>query len=415
MADLVAEMDHETCVDWLDSLPSEMGVRPDLFVRACGGEASGMELVVAARSTTELRDSLGLATPSKRMWFREILAQTARDAEDDEDQRDRPRYASSDEDDDDDEDSDHDDDSDDVPSSSPSSSLSSSSSEEAAPSKPSVPTSATALAALAALDAPPPGAAGGVFSPRWLETVSPAYDAHMGAENLGLALYALCRFVKPGSALEIGGGYTTPWVLQALADNDDELRALAASGAGSKDPKRQPRIAGMAPGTPWYLPEAVNALVRRPAGVMHCVDDMSHAFSTAGTVRKIAGRLGVEDRLRLHARDAWDGPPEDCRDGAVDLLFVDFGVGTRLNEFLSMYWECVSPGGFVVVHSTVTNAATRRWTEAVRRGEFGWEMPEGDSAHHVSLLEPHKRYQNAFTMLQKRTRGWKEPVWTDEA
>ena len=48
-------------------------------------------------------------------------------------------------------------------------------------------------------------------------------------------------------------------------------------------------------------------------------------------------------------------------------------------------------------------------------GEFGWKMREGDAAHHVSLLEPHKRFQNAFTMLQKRTEGWKEPVWTDEA
>ena len=245
--------------------------------------------------------------------------------------------------------------------------------------------------------------------------VAPAYDAHMGAENLGVALYALCRFVKPRSALEIGGGYTTPWVLQALADNDEEVRALAAAGAGSDDPKRRPRVAGMAPGTPWYLPETINAMVREPTGVMHCVDDMSHAFSTAGTVRKIAARLGAEARLRTHARDAWDGPPEECRDGAVDLLFVDFGVGTRLNEFLSLYWECVSPGGFVVVHSTLTNAATRRWTEAVRRGEFGWKMREGDAAHHVSLLEPHKRFQNAFTMLQKRTEGWKEPVWTDEA
>jgi hypothetical protein len=35
--------------------------------------------------------------------------------------------------------------------------------------------------------------------------------------------------------------------------------------------------------------------------------------------------------------------------------------------------------------------------------------------HHLSLTEPHKRFQNAFTVMQKRTRGWKEPVYTEEA
>jgi hypothetical protein len=39
----------------------------------------------------------------------------------------------------------------------------------------------------------------------------------MGAENLGTALYALCRFVKPGNVLEVGGGYTSVFILQALA------------------------------------------------------------------------------------------------------------------------------------------------------------------------------------------------------
>jgi hypothetical protein len=128
------------------------------------------------------------------------------------------------------------------------------------------------------------------------------------------------------------------------------------------------------------------------------------------------------------------------------MLWVDFGVGDRLDKFLRLYWPVVKPGGFVVVHSTVTNRATRAWLERVRRGEFAWlDETEGDEAfdeafdakrrrkdpkgstntssrlrgrdevHHVSFLEPHKRYQNAFTVLQKRPRGWGEPVYTDEA
>ena len=149
-----------------------------------------------------------------------------------------------------------------------------------------------------------------------------------------------------------------------------------------------------------------------------------------------------------------DGTPTAVA-GPVDMLWVDFGVGDRLDAFLRLYWPSVKPGGFVVVHSTVTNRATRAWLERVRRGEFAWLEPSADGGegnekkddaertargkrerdpdrserrperarssavtdevHHVSFLEPHKRYQNAFTVLQKRPRGWGEPVYTDEA
>ena len=39
---------------------------------------------------------------------------------------------------------------------------------------------------------------------------------HMGAENLGPLLYTLVRFIKPQSVLEVGAGYTTLFLLQAL-------------------------------------------------------------------------------------------------------------------------------------------------------------------------------------------------------
>ena len=294
-----------------------------------------------------------------------------------------------------------------------------------------VPTSATALAALAALDAPPPGAQGGLFSPSWLEATSKCFDAHMGAENLGTALYALCRFVKPENVLEVGGGYTSVFILQALADNHHEIHRLFAAGAG-KDGGMQPQVKGMAPGVEWHVGSEVRRLVNRRPATLHCMDDLSHAYSTAGEVRRVSKRLNIDQHLRLHLKDAWEGPPEMCanRREPVDLLWVDFGVGGRLEEFLRLYWRCVAPGGLVVIHSTLTNKVTREWLERVRRGEVDFdtfdgtgkkrknghvEAGGGGSVHHISLLEPHKRYQNAFTILQKRPGGWAEPLYTEEA
>ena len=94
-----------------------------------------------------------------------------------------------------------------------------------------------------------PGVSGGAFSAPFLAAVAPLYDAHMGAENLGTALYALIRFAKPGSVVEIGAGLTSAFILQALADNDAETRAIRAVEKTAAA-KGGVQVAGMPPGTP---------------------------------------------------------------------------------------------------------------------------------------------------------------------
>ena len=111
----------------------------------------------------------------------------------------------------------------------------------------------------------------------------------------------------------------------------------------------------------------------------------------------------------------------------ADLLWVDFGVGNRLSEFLEMYWKCLHNGSYIVIHSTVTNKVTREWLERVRKlnGGEGSVFPsfgkkgsstEGQRVHHVSFWEPHKSYQNSFTVLQKRVEGLTpEPIYSEHA
>ena len=55
----------------------------------------------------------------------------------------------------------------------------------------------------------------------------------MGAENLGPLLYSYVRFTKPARVLEVGAGYTSMFILQALRDNAAELDAYRElRGAG---------------------------------------------------------------------------------------------------------------------------------------------------------------------------------------
>jgi hypothetical protein len=87
----------------------------------------------------------------------------------------------------------------------------------------------------------PMGSQGGVYDPVFLDKIQPLYDMHMGCvrpwrrspcttmersgaavcvsrrvENMGPLLYTLIRFTKPRRILEVGAGYTSIYILQAL-------------------------------------------------------------------------------------------------------------------------------------------------------------------------------------------------------
>ena len=90
------------------------------------------------------------------------------------------------------------------------------------------------------------------------------------------------------------------------------------------------------------------------------------------------------------------------------------------------------------MHSTLTNALTRRWLEGMRAGALARPggatpaeatgaaaaaaaapapesdtSPLGDEYIELSLLEPHKNFQNSFSVFQRRPAGWEgEPLHT---
>ena len=69
-------------------------------------------------------------------------------------------------------------------------------------------------------------------------------------------------------------------------------------------------------------------------------------------------------------------------------------------------------GGIIIVHSTVSNEASRRWLRDLRAradAAAAGSMTENHEGERdmgmfdvVSLLEPHKMAQNSFTLIQRR-------------
>jgi hypothetical protein len=256
---------------------------------------------------------------------------------------------------------------------------------------------------------------GGLYNPTFLQVAAPLYEQAMGAENLGPLLYSLVRFTKPHNVLELGAGYTSLFLLQALADNDAEC-ALAQEAAVT------------APGgIPWLTPSFIGASACPRTSVLHVVDNMMHEHTSAHRVQAGAAALGLSHALRFHDTDALDADASSrlaispgVSGGAhvFGLIWIDLGAAHRLRALVDSWWPRVDPaGGMLIVHSTLTNEASRVWLEHMRaacadsHGFYGrFEL--------LSLLEPHKCFQNSLTMLRRRGGGpggdalWNEPIYS---
>jgi predicted O-methyltransferase YrrM len=241
----------------------------------------------------------------------------------------------------------------------------------------------------------------------FMSHVSSLYNPHMGVENLGPFLYSFIRFTKKRRIVEIGAGYTSPWVLQALKENDDELdraRSLQRNGTC--------RLLNIN----WTIPDVVEDFDSEPARLL-CIDNCEHPKETATGASAVAKALGLDSYMEFKRGDAFE---LDLGVNSVDVLWCDFGVGTRMSEFVSSAWESLRPGGFLLCHSTLTNLNTREWLEAARsRDSQEITGIPPDEYVEISLLEPHKRFQNSVSVFQKRKSStgekYREPLYSEYA
>ena len=248
-----------------------------------------------------------------------------------------------------------------------------------------------------------------MYSPLFLHHVQPLYNPHMGVENLGHLLYSLVRFTKARKVVEVGAGYTTLFLLQALKDNEDEMKRVV-------DLENEGRLRLL--DYPFGIAEKLSEWSTTPASSLLCIDNCEHQKETASSAVGVAKTLGLDsylEFLRGDAFDALDTHFSQTETESVDMLWCDFGIGARMKEYAGNVWKYIKPGGFLCCHSTLTNRRTREWLENIRKNgrEDETGIPQGDYVE-VSLLEPHKRYQNSITILQKRER-FEEPIYSEYA
>ena len=178
-----------------------------------------------------------------------------------------------------------------------------------------------------------------------------------------------------------------------MKDNDDELEKIRT--LHQQDACRLMDI-------PWSVPHIIENYDSISASLT-CIDNCVHQRETASSTQSIAKTLSLKDPyFKFIQGDAFQ-TNELFEPKSIDVLWCDFGVGSKMKEFISNMWECIAPGGYFICHSTLTNQRTRKWLDAIR-DRRGKEITgiDNDEYVEISFLEPHKFFQNSITILQKR-------------
>ena len=190
------------------------------------------------------------------------------------------------------------------------------------------------------------------------------YREGMGTENVGGFLRALAQMVRPNRILEIGAGYTTPFLLEALVNNERVFNDGNLDEAYFKNYD--------------YAPKLV------------VIDDMS--------LDDLMKKPGMNNLITTKYIDFIEGKFEDKADfllnkyGNFDFVWFDCGGATEYEIFMEQYWHLCT--GYVLFHFTYSNGKPNSHHNALLDKITG-------NPSIFDIVEPHKNRQGSITMVHK--------------
>ena len=184
----------------------------------------------------------------------------------------------------------------------------------------------------------------------FLEVARKALSPTMGTENMAPLLYSIVRFTRPQNVLEIGAGYTTLFLLQAMADNFNDYSSEIEMITAAEKSQR-----------PDYFKE-----IFEPS--LHCVDNMSHPDTSAEIALEGAKKLGIDRFLKFHHENSQDFISR-LQDSPIqfDLVWLDAGNYFSYVEYSRSIFPFVNPdGGHILIHSTETNMEAKAFVRSLK-------------------------------------------------
>ena len=186
----------------------------------------------------------------------------------------------------------------------------------------------------------------------------------LGTENVAPFLRSMVQMLRPNRVLEIGAGYTTPFLLEALVNNERVFN----DGNLSQD----------------YL----NNYQYDPKLIV--IDDMS-----LGDLAKKPGmNTIIKSKYIEFIEGRFQGKAESLfkKYGSFEFVWFDCGGAMEYEAFFSEYWSICS--AYVIFHFTYTNGEPNHLLKAALKSI------EGDPIR-IDIIEPHKSSQGSITILKK--------------
>jgi predicted O-methyltransferase YrrM len=219
----------------------------------------------------------------------------------------------------------------------------------------------------------------------------------MGTEVVAPLLSTLVALVRPQRVLEVGMGYTTPFLARALADVHEQVQLEAAALA---DKTRRHLDGDGVLDDSWLLDEppllAPESYVDDYRPVLVAVDNLSIAESSAPLAWEVLCELGLDPWVRVvnaDLRECAGQLPADFH--PIDFAWVD---AWECLYFFDHFWDLINPdGGLVVMHYLMTYPEG----EAVVRYISEFQRRHPGELETVNLLESHKLMQNSVTILRR--------------
>jgi len=191
------------------------------------------------------------------------------------------------------------------------------------------------------------------------------YRKGMGTESVGPLLRSLVRMTRPNRILEIGAGYTTPFILEGLEKNEELFDDY--SGCLNEDYAKNHKKN--------YDPKFV------------IIDDMSF-----GEFKKDFNK--IDSKYVEFIEGKFQGKSQKLLDtyGPFDFVWFDCGGAQEYVDFMLEYWNICCK--YVIFHFTYRFQMPNVLLTLVTGYATG-------NPQRIDILEPHKDKQGSITMLKK--------------
>ena len=190
------------------------------------------------------------------------------------------------------------------------------------------------------------------------------YRKGMGTENVGGFLRAMALMLRPSRILEIGAGYTTPFLLEALVNServyDDGNLQESYFENYTYDPK------------------------------LVVIDDMS--------LGELLQKPGMKDIISSKYVEFIQGKFEKKahmlfeKYGYFDFVWFDCGGAPEYETFIKQYWDICS--GYIFFHFTYKDGSPNVLHDIILNNVTGEPFI-------FDIVEPHKKRQGSITMVKK--------------